>query len=43
MARLFGSLLDGFFAKQMMWLLIELVVAGVFAFLYWIQKSSGAP
>lgn len=38
LARLLGFILDGLFAKQMLWLLIELIVFGVFAFLYWRQK-----
>jgi|GEM_PF-1010823 len=43
-ARLLGFILDGLFAKQMLWLLIELVVLAIFAFLYWRQKAAaGSP
>ena len=37
-ARLLGFILDGLFAKQMLWLLIEIIFFVVFAFLYWRQK-----
>ena len=38
-ARLLGFLLDGLFAKQMLWLLIELVILGIFVFFYWKKKT----
>jgi hypothetical protein len=34
-ARLIGSFLDGFFIKQFYWLVIELILAAVFTWLYW--------
>ena len=37
-ARLTGFLLNGFFTKQLYWLLMELVVLLIFGFLYWKQK-----
>ncbi|MHC8949849.1 DUF4345 family protein [Sphingobacterium hungaricum] len=37
-ARLTGLLIDGFFVKQIWWLLIELAVLFLFGFLYWKQK-----
>ncbi|KGE13446.1 DUF4345 family protein [Sphingobacterium deserti] len=38
-ARLAGLVLNGFFMKQIWWLLIELAVLGLFGFLYWKQKT----
>ena len=40
LARLLGLVLDGFFAKQMLWLLIELAVLAVFVLLYWRHFKS---
>jgi len=37
-ARLTGFALDGFFTKQLYWLLMELVALIVFGFFYWKQK-----
>jgi hypothetical protein len=34
-ARLIGSFLDGFFMKQFYWLMIEMILAAVFSWLYW--------
>lgn len=39
-ARILGFILDGLFAKQMLWLLIELIIAIVFSFLYWRLKGT---
>lgn len=39
-ARLFGFVLDGLFAKQVLWLLIEVAILGVVVFLYWRQKAA---
>lgn len=33
-ARLFGFVLDGFFSKQLLWLIIEIVVLIIFGILY---------
>ncbi|TDS12273.1 DUF4345 family protein [Sphingobacterium paludis] len=38
-ARLTGFVLDGFFIKQLWWLLIELVVLLLFGFLHWKQRT----
>lgn len=38
-SRLVGSILDGFFVKQLWWLLIELVVLSIFVFLYGRQET----
>lgn len=38
-ARLTGLVMNGFFTKQLWWLLIELVALIVFGFLYWKQKA----
>lgn len=38
-ARLLGFVMDGFFGKQLIWLLTELTVFGIFVFLYWRQLS----
>ncbi|WP_192350074.1 hypothetical protein [Algoriphagus sp. Y33] len=35
LARLMGLVMDGFFVKQIDWLLIELLALLVFGFLYW--------
>jgi len=37
-ARLAGFVLDGFFVRQIWWLLIELAVFTIFGFLYWKYK-----
>jgi hypothetical protein len=37
-ARLTGFVLDGFFTKQVYWLLMEVVVLIAFGFWYWKQK-----
>ncbi|MDR7131820.1 hypothetical protein J2X69_004185 [Algoriphagus sp. 4150] len=37
-ARLLGMLWDGFFAKQMLWLAVELGALLIFGFLYWKLK-----
>lgn len=37
MARVAGFVWDGFFIKQLYWLLIEVVAAMIFGFLYWKQ------
>jgi len=39
-ARLVGFVLDGLFAKQIQWLLIEMAVLCIFSFLYWRQKTA---
>lgn len=37
-ARLLGFVLDGYFTKQLLWLLIELAALLLFGFLYWKMK-----
>jgi len=37
-ARLTGFILDGFFVKQLYWLLMELAALALFGFFYWKQK-----
>lgn len=39
-ARLFGFILDGLFTEQVIWLLTEIIVLGVFMFLYWKRKTA---
>lgn len=39
-ARLLGFMLDGLFAKQMLWLLTEVIILAVFVFLYWKRKTA---
>jgi len=34
-ARLIGLFLDGFFMKQFLWLMIEVVLGAIFTWLYW--------
>lgn len=38
-ARVIGFVLDGFFIKQLYWLLMELVALLIFGFLYWKQTQ----
>jgi len=37
-ARVIGLLMDGFFVKQLIWLVIELLFLAIFAFVYWRLK-----
>jgi len=39
-ARILGFILDGLFSRQLLWLLIELAMLGVFSFFYWRLKAS---
>ena len=38
-ARLIGLLLDGFFMKQFIWLMIEVVIGAIFTLFYWRMTS----
>ena len=37
-SRITGIILDGYFSKQLIWLLTEVVAFVIFGFLYWRQK-----
>jgi len=40
-ARFLGLLLDGYFPKQLLWLVIEIIILVAFAFLYWKCQLQG--